>query len=208
MVSNRPEDESLRTRTSLHVGLVPEEARSVLSLREGGTHVVDWNRTAPLLAHVELTDLVILQCPTWAEGRGERDAENLGYEVLVHGHRGPLVLERREGGTLSFHLLFEPDRSTLPYRVGFPVLLSNLVQIAMHQSGLAEARPVRTGVLPAVTLEPGETCRVSGPGGSREEGPDAHGVLAGVPAPRVGVYEIAGTRAMRLGASLLSSSED
>jgi hypothetical protein len=209
VVTDRAEDAELGGRTFFRVGGVPEDAARLVSVREGGTRIVDWRRDSPLLAHVELADLVILQCPHSAEGVGESDYENLGYEVLIHGHRGPLLLERREGDRLECHLLFHTDQSTLPYRVGFPVLLTNLVQVAMHQAGLAEARPCRTGVLPAMTLEPDRVCRVSGPGGiGREERSDVSGTLSGVPAPRVGVYEIAGGgRTRRVGASLLSSSE-
>ena len=64
---------------------------------------------------------------------------NLGYEILAQSLRGPLIVERTDGDALLIALLFHTDRSTLPYRVGFPIFVSNVVQAALKQSGLAEA---------------------------------------------------------------------
>ena len=90
---------------------------------------------------------------------------NLGYEILARGPRGPLIVARGNGGALTWRCSFTPIARTLPYRVGFPILCSNLVQLAMQQTGLAEANAARTGVLPPVTLSPDQAYRVEGPGG-------------------------------------------
>jgi hypothetical protein len=208
VVSDAEGDLAVEGRTRLFVGVVPEEIAGAVSVGEGGTSVVDWRRDHPLLAHVELADVVILDRPRMAEGAGEASLEALGYEVIAHGREGPLVLERAEGGRLSFFSLFHSDRSTLPYRLAFPILLKNLVDVAMQRSGIAEARAVRTGVLPAMELAPDTVCEVSGPAGKREEKTGAGGVLAGVAAPKVGRYRIACGRSVRsVGAGLLSTAE-
>ena len=109
---------------------------------------------------------------------------NLGYEILAQGPRGPLIVERTDGDALLIALLFHTDRSALPYRVGFPIFVSNVVQAALKQSGLAEAAAARTGVLHPLTLAPG------------------------IPAPRAGDYTLTdGTTTRRVGASLLSPAE-
>jgi hypothetical protein len=111
---------------------------------------------------------------------------------------------------LRVHLLFHTDRSTLPYRVGFPVFISNLVNAALRQAQLGEAGAAPCGVLPALTLAPSHSYRISGPAGfNRMERSDERGQLAGVPAARAGEYNIAdgSTVVARVGASVLSASE-
>lgn len=172
--------------------------------------MVDWRRAATLLQHVELADLVLLDRPVSKEGVRVQDYEALGYAVLAEGQRGPLLLQKRRGQELFHHLLFHTDRSTLPYRIGFPIMVSNLVQMALDQAGLARAAGARTGVLPPIALRPGRGYAIEGPDGERrEEASNKQGLLAGIPAPRVGIYRISegGAEAARIGASLLSPSE-
>ena len=142
--------------------------------------------------------------------QSENTTANLGYEILAQGPRGPLIVERTDGDALLIALLFHTDRSTLPYRVGFPIFVSNVVQAALKQSGLAEAAAARTGVLPPLTLAPNRAVHITGPGGfARDERTDDRGQLTGIPAPRAGDYTITdGTAAPRhIGASLLSPAE-
>jgi hypothetical protein len=210
LVSDREEDLGAAAGTRFYVGLVPADLREVVSVVEGGDWAVDWDRSVSPLEHVELNDVVILDRPVSAAGVREADYERLGYDVLIHGQKGPLVLRKREEGRLSFYLLFHTDRSTLPYRVGFPVLVANVVQAALRQAGLAEAHAVRTGVLEPMRMGPDRACRVEGPDGEvRVQQSDAAGLLCGVPAPRVGVYAVSepGGKVSRVGASLVDSSE-
>jgi Ca-activated chloride channel family protein len=210
LISDRPEDLNKEAQVRFFVGIVPEDVGGLVEITGEGTEVVDWRRTSPLLQHVEMADLVILDEPRFREGIREGDVENLGYEALVYGRRGPLLLEHRLGDKLSFYLLFHSDRSTLPYRVGFPVLVANLVDMTMHQAGIAEAQGKHTGVLPGINLLPGQLYTIESPDGSeREMRSDADGVLAGIPAPVSGCYVVrsGGTTLSTMGASLLSSSE-
>lgn len=204
------EETNLVADTALFVGVVPAELSAMISVNEQSTSVVDWLRDAPLLRHVELADLLLLDNPAAAANVHEREIEALGYEVLAHGRQGPLLLQKRTGPKLHFYLLAHTDRSTLPYRVGFPILAANLVKIAMQQAGLAETPGSRTGVLPPVEALPGQAVRVRMPDGTqRHVAADQRGMVSGVAAPRVGQYQFLGGASLdqRLGASLLSESE-
>lgn len=210
VITDRPEDLAQRAKVYLTVGVIPGDAQKLLRVDSEGTQVIDWRRNAPLLQHVELADLLILDPMQSNPGVRDGDFENLGFEILVHGKRGPLLLERRAEGKTAFHLLFHTDRSTMPYRVGFPILVSNLVRLAMQTAGLAEAQANRTGVLALETGQPEKRFTVQDPGGAtREERSDKTGLLGGIPAPRVGLYTVhpalAGQR--RVGASLLCATE-
>jgi len=208
VLSDSEGDLAVEGRTRFFIGVVPEDIRTAVSVDKGGTSVVDWRRDHPLLAHVELADVVILDRPRTAERADEATLEGLGYEVIAHGREGPLMLERAEGERLTFFSLFHTDRSTLPYRLAFPILLKNIVDVAMRRSGIAEARAVRTGVLPAMTLAADTECDISGPAGGRKEQTGPDGMLAGVAAPKVGRYRIAcGASVRSVGASLASSAE-
>jgi hypothetical protein len=204
------DDLALPARTRCAIGIVPDELRNLVTVASGNSAAIDWRRDSPLLQHVTLSEVVFMDEPVATAGVMDDAFANLGYEILAHGPRGPLMLQRQEGENLRVFLLFHTDRSTLPYRVGFPIFVSNVVQAAMKQSGLAEANAARTGVLPALTLPPDRAYRIEGPGKfSREERTDAQGRLNGVPAPQAGDYTISeGGKVVRhAGASLLSVSE-
>ena len=137
VMSDRPQDMEITARTKLSVGFIPPELERFVELGTNGSSVVDWRRDAPVLQHVQLADLVVLDQPRYAANAGEGDLENLGYEVLIHGQRGPLLARKQDSDPLRFALLFHSDRSTLPYRVGFPIFVANVVQAALEQAGLA-----------------------------------------------------------------------
>jgi von Willebrand factor type A domain/Aerotolerance regulator N-terminal len=210
VMSDRPRDLDIAARTRLSVGFIPPELQRFIELGTNGSAVVDWRRDAPVLQHVQLADLVVLDQPRFAGNAGEGDLENLGYEVLIHGQRGPLLVRKQDSDGVRFALLFHTDRSTLPYRVGFPIFVANVVQAALEQAGLAEARADRTGVLPPLTLAPGHRYEVQGPEQRVEQvAADDRGMVAGVRASRVGYYTILenGAQRRRVGACLLSPGE-
>jgi hypothetical protein len=209
LVTDQVADLNIEARTSLFIGIVPDDLKPLVEIFQSGGAVVDWRRTAPLLQHVELGDLVILDEPRATQSAEEKSFENLGYVVLAHGRRGPLLLEKRMGDRVQFFLLFHTDRSTLPYRVGFPILVSNLMQIAMTEAGISEARGNRTGMLPPLKMTAQRRYRVEQPrGGVLEVNADATGVVSAVPAPFTGKYVVKdGNTQVTVGASVLSASE-
>jgi hypothetical protein len=210
VMSDRPQDMSLAARTRLSVGFIPAELQRAVEAGTNGSTVVDWRRDSSVLQHVQLADLVVLDQPHFAVNASEGDLESFGYEVLIHGERGPLLVRKQDADTVRLALLFNTDRSTLPYRVGFPILVANVVQIALEQAGLAEADADRTGVLPPLALAPSHRYDIQAPQQKLEPvSADEHGTLSGVRAARVGYYSISenGTTRRRVGASLLSPTE-
>ncbi len=204
------EKNDVQAKTILHLGVVPEELKKLVSVDRKGAEVVDWRRDSELLRYVELGAASILDRPAYAEGAGEADLERLGYETLVHGDLGPLLVEKRGEERLEYFILFHTDRSTLPYRIGFPIMVSNLIRIAMRETGLGEARGNKTGVVPPFRLAPDRKHQIRGPNGfSIEKLTDGAGTLAGVEAPRAGAYRIyeSGSETMIFGAALLSPGE-
>ena len=138
VISDRAQDFALKTRTRLSIGVVPPGLQPLLTVSSKNSQVVDWRRGAALLQHVELSDLIIMDRPQWQPGGSESALENLGYETLISGYRAPLAVSRHNTDELSVALLFHTDHSTLPYRVGFPILIANMVQAAWEEAGLAE----------------------------------------------------------------------
>lgn len=210
VISDRKADLDLDAGAFVLTGVVPDEVARLVHVEESLAEVVDWQRSAPLLQHVLLTEVQIADQPIAADDVRDRDFEELGYEVLAHGRRGPLVLRKDPGGRPQYFLLFHTDRSTLPYRVGFPILVANAVQLAMQQAGLSEARGQPTGILPPINLKPDTDYRVVGPNGQAiAERTSADGLLSGVPVPNVGRYVIheGGREVAAVGVSLLTGSE-
>ncbi len=210
VLTDREADLAIDAPTRLCVGIVPSDLRELLDVGREGSQVVDWRRNAPLFRHVELADVLIIDQPRSRPGVRAIDYETRGYDILADGDRGPLLLQRRRGERLTSWLLFHTDRSTLPYRIGFPILVSNLVQAALERAGLAKADAVHTGILPQLHLAPQRLYRIAPPAGAaREQHSDEHGLLAGIPAPRVGLYRVSegGADQATLAASLLSPRE-
>ncbi|MGD9855218.1 MAG: BatA and WFA domain-containing protein [Planctomycetaceae bacterium] len=210
VISDAAKDRDLEAAMVLFCGVVPEDLQSLVRIETGLAEVVDWKRDSGLLQHVLFSDVEITDQPTTQPGVGDADFEELGYEVLAHGNTGPLILQRREGPKLSFHVLFHTDKSTLPYRVGFPVLISNVVALAREQANLSDVRGTPTGVLPPLALKPEREYRVNGPDGlsvSQSSGVD--GLVKGVAARSVGLYDVreGGDVVQKVGASLLDATE-
>lgn len=210
VISDVAEDEQRSALVSLFVGVVPPDVRELVTIESGAAEVVDWLRTAPLLQYVELTEMFSTDQPKSAPDVRDRHFEQAGYGILAHGRTGPLILSKQSGEKPAYYLLFDTDNSTLPYRVGFPILVANAVQIATRQSSLSEVRGTTTGVLPPRRLLADRQFRVTGPGGiKRDVNSDDDGLVTGISAPHVGQYVLTedGTERARIGASLLSASE-
>ena len=194
----------------LFAGVIPPDLSGLIETKIGYAEVVDWRRTAPVLQSVELMDVQITEEPTFIGDAETADLEELGYETLVDARGGPLMLRRREGRRVDYFLLFDPDASTLPYRVAFPILLQNLVGEATRAAELSEVRAVRTGSLPPVALSgPGAAATFATPGGSTAVTAGTDGLLVGLPAPQAGTYAVSegGETVAAFSAAVLSPLE-
>ncbi len=195
-------------RLGVGIGFVPEDLVGIVSVRKASVSAIDWRRDSPFLQHMSFDEVVFTEEPQFVEGKDETALGSRGYESLVDGPRGPLMVLRNEGERSRVHLLFHPDRSTLPFRVAFPVWVSNLVEHARKLSGTSEALAVSTGVLLPQTFSGAGEVSVEGPAGKRSVRLTDQGVASGIPAPRVGEYRLSGPGAdYRIGASLLSLQE-
>ncbi|WP_417377606.1 vWA domain-containing protein [Gimesia sp.] len=194
----------------LGVGFIPEDLQELITLESNLTDVVDWNRSSAFLRHVELADVQISQQPVWAENANVEDLEALGYEVLIHGRLGPLLLQKRNAGELEFYFLFNTDRSTMPYRVGFPIMVSNLIQLTSQEAGISETQAAATPVLPPLEFQPEKQYEILTPAGKelRAES-DQNGRISGVAALHTGQYTISGAGAenTKISVSLLNPLE-
>ena len=210
VISDRKSDADLEAETFLFVGIVPEELSNLVRVDDSLAQVIDWQRSTPLLQHVLLTDLQVAERPISGEGVRDRDYEDVGYEILAQGRTGPLILRKESSGKLLHYLMFHTDHSTLPYRVGFPILVSNTVQIAMQKAGLSEVRGQQTGILPARTVDPEREYTIEAPDGSDSQvRSSVDGLLSGIAAPEIGRYKIreGSTVLASIGVSLLTVSE-
>ena len=194
---------------AFNVGYVPDAIAALLEVEPGLAEIVDWQRTSPLLQHVQLLDVQIGDEPKLKQGATERDFELAGYEVLAQSRTGPLILERPSEAGTEFQFVFHPDRSSLVYRVGFPILIQNAIQVALQRASLSEAKGSPTGSLPPQKLVADTEYTVTGSHGfTQTSKSDGNGILSGIEAPYVGLYEVTGgAEPISVGISLMASRE-
>jgi Ca-activated chloride channel homolog len=194
----------------LFVGVVPPDLQELIKVEENVSYVTDWNLTAPILRHVQLADVQIGEQPKLAAGAATKDLEERGYEVLIDGNAGPLMLQRREGLSVSYWFTFHTDRSTLPYRVGFPIVAANAIESALKQASLSDVAAAPTGVLPSVSVDSGRTYTIKSPDGEKFDVESGEaGILEGISAARVGRYDVLDgeTLVTSIGTGLLNGTE-
>ena len=212
------ESEDLKGVTApivVYNGIVPKELQTLIGVTEVNVddtpvQIVDWRETSQLLQHVRLRDVQIGEKSRYVDGANAQKLEEHGFEVLVHGAEGPLVLQRRRGIETDFYFLFHTDRSTLPYRLAFPIMVSNVIDMAMQPAAQSDVAASPTGVLPALGVEADRDYTVQGPDGEIDtfHSTDS-GLLVGVQANRVGKYDIKedGEVIMSVGTGILSNLE-
>jgi hypothetical protein len=210
IVSDTAELGGAQAPVLVYVGVIPPDLKDLIEVQEDVAWVVDWNRTAPLLRHVQLADVQIGQQPKLANGASAKELEERGYEVLIDGNAGPLLLQRREGLSVSYWFTFHTDKSTLPYRVGFPIVVANAVEAALKQASLSEVSAAPTGVLPAIPVDSNRSYTVKTPDGQQiTVTSTTTGTLTGIPAAKVGRYDImeGNDLVTSIGTGLLNSTE-
>ncbi len=210
LISDKSADAQKSAGVSVLIGVVPDDLKELITIEDQQAEVIDWQRDAQILQHVQLKEVVISELPVKNQGVEDLHIEELGYTILAHGNRGPLILSKRDGIRVQYFLLFHTDRSTLPYRVGFPVLVANIMTEAMQRASLTEIRAPATGVLPGLVLDKKTAYRVTSPDGKHEtRSSDDNGVLKGISATMAGEYEIrqSGELVSKIGVGLLNATE-
>jgi hypothetical protein len=210
VLSDRIEDMQREFRVGLFTGFIPKDLERLVATRVEMAQVVDWQRQSPLLQHVQLMDVMVAENPRSADGTTEKQFEELGYSTLITGRNGPLLIRKSVNGKTWLHFLFHTDQSTLPYRVGFPVMIANTIQMALEAANLSDVRGMPTGILPPRIVTPETQCKITGPNNYQTQlMSNSDGSLVGIAAPLVGRYRISdgGSRTDEVGISLLSSTE-
>lgn len=203
-------DEELDSTVRVFTGVIPAELTDLVKSESDLTEVIDWDRSSPLLQHMQLRDVQIMDDINIRPGVDDGDFEDLGYTILAYGRNGPLIVQKRVGAEANVYLLFHTDRSTLPYRIAFPILVTNGVQIAFHEAAIGEVRGARTKVLPVREMSPNAEYVVRNPSGAEVTvKADKNGMLNGVAAPLAGAYQIldGGRNAGTVSVSLLDAME-
>lgn len=81
----------------------------------------NWNRTHPLMNYIALNNLVLSEMRPW-EGKKKE------LETVAQAVQGPLILAGKRQQYKTIYMAFDPRGSDLPFRVAFPVFLSNALQ--------------------------------------------------------------------------------
>jgi len=210
IITDTPGEPIATAPVTLEVGYIPEDLEPFLQTVAEPTSFIDWRRETELLEFVQFQDVLLLEHVVLKPDAEMIDIENAGYEVLADTEFGPAILARREGENRTYHLLVHTDKTTLPYRIGFPIMINNLARVALHEAGLLEQRGHETGVLPPIELVSRVTYDVVGPDGLvGEYTADDTGMLTGVPALQAGTYRIerGGEPRAVVGTSLLDPDE-
>lgn len=195
---------------NLVIGTVPEGLAEFIEMTAGHNDVVDWQRSDPLLRHVQLSDVQFVEHPSYKDSASRQDIEEAGYRVVAETANGPLIVRREQGRQVDYVFLFDPDRSTLPFRIGFPVMIANAADIATSRAELSDVRGVTAGVLPPLGVDRAGEYEVVRPSGKTQTvRADGRRLLRGVVVDELGDYVIRrdGTDVRQFGASLLSTIE-
>lgn len=147
VITDRESDLATPARVVATFALVPEELRPLITIDKANAQAIDWRRDAPALQHVSFDDVLVADDPHFAADVTDTRIRELGYAILADAPHGPLVIEKSDADQQRVHLLFHPDRSTFVYRVGYPVFVSNLVQLALRRGQLSEVAAAQTGPL-------------------------------------------------------------
>jgi len=191
-------------------GFVPDYIKHVVKIKKTPTTLTDWNREDKLLRNMELGELVLIEEAHFLPGKNKKDLQNLGNEIEMYGKDGPLLLRNEWNDRLAYHMMFHINNSSLPYRIAFPIMIKNLVEITRMQAGLADLTADRTGILKELRLLPDRTFRITSPAGKViVEKSNSAGILSGTSAERAGKYTISSKNMndIFLGVSLLSKEE-
>lgn len=210
VISDQPDDNELLASVYLLVGVTPDQVKPLVEPASGLTRFLDWDRTTPLLRHMQLRDVEIADAMRSMPEVDDGSFEEVGYSVLASGTEGPLILRNRSASQLTFHTLFHTSRSTLEFRVAFPVLVTNLVQLARQEASVGEVSGNQTGVLPPLKVDGATGYSITSPDASVQTiQADDDGQLRGVAANLIGEYRFEGetSEPFSLNVNLLNSDE-
>lgn len=161
------------SRAAIYIGCVPPGGPVKAAGRMEHPPVLDWSRTHPVTRHAEFSDLLVVEA---IRLEGVPPAS-----VLVDSPRGPLAALLETPDQQALLLPFDLDRSNLPLRLAFPLLMSNALDhfFSARRPG-DEEEVLRTGSPLERTLPAGAPLEVSPPRGRRvavEAGPSGAAIF-------------------------------
>jgi Ca-activated chloride channel homolog len=162
--------------------------------------VTGWSRTDPLLSSVELGGLSIGQALLLEPGPG--------FQPLAAFRDSPLMFSWDHNGRKALFVAFDPARSDLPLRPGFPILLANALAWFYPDWLTVQADQVPAGAPRAIPASRSTPVIVVKPDGSREVAAEPGSEAEFFDTDRVGWYRVeADGRAAEFAVSLVSASE-
>jgi len=163
--------------------------------------VVRWDDRHPIMRHVAFDQVAIAEALTVSR--------RPWGQVLVEGDTTPLVLAGQKGPVRAAFIGFPLERSNLPLRAAFPILMQNCLEWLATGSEAVANRSVRTGeAISPAGAEPSAKITVRGPDGSAHVLPPGEGAPTFDATEWAGVYEATwGESRFVFVANLLSPAE-
>jgi uncharacterized membrane protein len=163
--------------------------------------IMDWDRTHPVMRHVELAKVAIedaIRIRPLAAGR-----------ALVESVGGPLVYALEETDRKAVFMGFDLFKSDFPLRVAFPLIVSNSLRW-LHPSGLDQASlQLAAGQPILLPVEHGvSTVSVMRPGGRTVKADITRGAASFSETDEIGVYTFTTSKGdMRIAVNLMDPGE-
>jgi hypothetical protein len=188
---------------SISFGAVPPGLPVSAGAEGGGTSVLFWQRSHPIMRNVALDAVVIAKS---VELRTAPDA-SASVTELLRGRDGPLMVLVQEGGPDSGGVRrivagFDLAQSNWPLQAGFPIFLADAADYLTLRADAAAGRAFKSDEPVEVRVKPGSEGRVSLKGPVdvvlREAGQPATaaGVLSAGILSRTGIYIVEGPSAL------------
>jgi hypothetical protein len=201
VVFDRATPARLPAAPTISFGAFPPGVPVTAGAEAGGTGVLYWQRSHPIMRNVALDAVIVAKHSPLVFAM-----EAPGVVELMRGQDGPLMVLVQEGGAEGGGVRrivagFDLAQSNWALQAGFPIFLADAVDYLTLRADASAGRAFRTDEAVEVRLKPGSTGRVtlSGPAEvvvrQGSEGAAGGTVSAGV-LPRAGVYVVHGEGAL------------
>ncbi len=210
VITDTPSHLDVETNFLFTVGFIPSDLKGTLKRETTDATIIDWEKEAPLLRHAQLGEISIMEGTEFQTGRSEKDLEKMDYQTIIFGAKGPLLLKKEWADQTTYNLLFYVSKSTLPFRIAFPIMIKNLVEEVRKKAGLSDRIASRTGILPSLILMSETEYTINTPTDSTlTEKTTQNGRLPAISAPMTGIYTIleGAKKITETGVSLLNKDE-
>ncbi len=210
VITDTPSLIELKTNFLFTVGFIPSDLKNTLQREIKDATIIDWDKEAPLLRHTQLGEISIMEGTQFINGKSEKELEKMDYQTIIFGAKGPLLLKKEWADQTVYNLLFYISKSTFPFRIAFPIMMKNLIELVEKKAGLADRIATKTGILPRLILQPDTQYSVKTPSGSIiVEKTAKNGRLPTISAPVYGIYTILqkSNKITETGVSLLDKDE-